>query len=293
MSFLSDLLFGSENRSSANEKNWQAVNDARGDYAAAQAYQSYFKNLQENDPEKYKQIADNYDMNSILSDDFLKPSGEALSEAQNYFKDQMKRNRYNEFGNGIIGSLINPAGQAASLVGDTVYGATTGNWDNFNKRDLLSDLGAIAETGLNLATGGALGSGANLATKAGKAALTNAAANAVSTLREQGSDATLGDVLGSAAFGGAIGGALPVVGAGLGKVGNSLAKRGVANGAAATASKASQIGQGIKSFIPKTKLGKGAALAAGAGGAIGLGNLLGNGGQQNDVYSGYNNYGGY
>lgn len=193
---------------------------------------------------------------------------------------------------GILYELLAPVAQTAAAGRDLGSGVT-GDWTNWNNRDHLSDLGAAAETGLNLMTGGTLGSGASLGAKAGKMALTSAASGAASTLREHGSNATMGDIASNAALSGAIGGAIPVVGAGLGKVGNSLAKRGVANGAAATASKASQIGQGIKSFIPKTKLGKGAALAAGAGGAIGLGNLLGNGGQQNDVYSGYNNYGGY
>lgn len=229
MGFLSNLLFGTDTRDSENARNWQAVNDARGDYAAAQAYQSYYKNLKENDPDTYNKIASAYDMSGIESDSFLDPYSSAVSEATNTFKDRFKHNRYNEFGNGIIGSLINPVGQVASLGGDLLYGAGTGDWSNAAKRDYVSDLGALANTALTFTGVGNLARTAPLASKIAAGAAMGGAQNAAFNLWQNGSDAQIGDVLGDAAFGAAIGGAIPIAGNAIGNITQRGAVKNVNN----------------------------------------------------------------
>lgn len=222
MGFLSNLLFGTDTRDSENARNWQAVNDARGNYAAAQAYQAYYKNLKENDPDTYNKISSAYDLSGIESDSFLEPYSNAYSEANDTFNDRFKRNKYNEFGNGIIGSLINPAGQVLSLGGDLAYGVGTGDWSNAAKRDYISDLGALASTALTFTGAGNLARTAPLASKALAGAAMGGAQNAAFNLWQNGYDAQLGDVLGDAAFGAAIGGAIPVAGNAF----NNLTQRG-------------------------------------------------------------------
>lgn len=229
MGFLSNLLFGTDTRDSENARNWQAVNDARGNYSAAQAYQSYYKNLKENDPDTYNKIASAYDMSGIESDSFLDPYGNAVSEATNTFKDRFKHNKYNEFGNGIIGGLINPVGQVASLGGDLLYGAGTGDWSKAAKRDYVSDLGALANTALTFTGVGNLARTAPLASKIAAGAAMGGAQNAAFNLWQNGSDAQIGDVLGDAAFGAAIGGAIPVAGNAIGNITQRGAVKNVNN----------------------------------------------------------------
>lgn len=315
MGFLSNLLFGTDTRDSENARNWQAVNDARGDYAAAQAYQSYYKNLKEDDPDTYNKIAGAYDMSGIESDSFLDPYSNAVSEANNTFNDRFKHNRYNEFGNGIIGSLINPVGQVASLGGDLLYGAGTGDWSNAAKRDYVSDLGALANTALTFTGAGNLARTAPLASKIAAGAAMGGAQNAAFNLWQNGSDAKIGDVLGDAAFGAAIGGAMPAVGNALGNITTRGAQRIVDKGlqnAGKTPANANaymslinnaksgargkllSFGAGI---VPQTKLGKAAAIGGGAAlGGYGLSKIFGGGGNDqqlsdDDLAALYNYYG--
>lgn len=319
MGFLSNLLFGTDTRDSENARNWQAVNDARGDYAAAQAYQSYYKNLKEDDPDTYNKIASAYDMSGIESDSFLDPYSNAVSEANNTFNDRFKHNRYNEFGNGLIGSLINPVGQVASLGGDLAYGIGTGDWTNASKRDYVSDLGALANTALTFTGAGNLARTAPLASKIAAGAAMGGAQNAAFNLWQNGYDAQLGDVLGDAAFGAAIGGGIPAVGNALGNITTRGAQRIVDKGlqnAGKTPANANaymslinnaksgargkllSFGAGI---VPQTKLGKAAAIGGGAAlGGYGLSKIFGGSGNDqqlsdDDLAALYNYYygGGY
>lgn len=88
---------------------------------------------------------------------------------------QYKANKNNYFGNGIIGSILNPIAQTANSLGDLaglgISGGKANAWDGSNdylgdKRDIGSDLGAGIETALTIAP---LGKAMSLA-KAGKAA---------------------------------------------------------------------------------------------------------------------------
>lgn len=319
MGLLSNLLFGTDTRDSENARNWQAVNDARGNYAAAQAYQSYYKNLREDDPDTYNKIASAYDMSGIESDSFLDPYSKGVDDAYTNFDNAFKHNRYNEFGNGLIGALINPAGQVLSLGGDLAYGIGTGDWTNASKRDYISDLGALANTALTFTGAGNLARTAPLASKIAAGAAMGGAQNAAFNLWQNGSDSQIGDVLGDAAFGAAIGGAIPAVGNALGNVTTRGAQRIVDKGlqnAGKTPANANaymslinnaksgargkllSFGAGI---VPQTKLGKAAAIGGGAAlGGYGLSKIFGGGGNDqqlsdDDLAALYNYYygGGY
>lgn len=87
---------------------------------------------------------------------------------------QYKANKNNYFGNGFIGSLLNPIAQTANSLGDLaglgISGGKANAWDGSNdylgdKRDIGSDLGALGETALTVVP---MARGASLA-KAGKA----------------------------------------------------------------------------------------------------------------------------
>lgn len=101
---------------------------------------------------------------------------------------QYKANKNNYFGNGFIGSLLNPIAQTANGIGDlagmAISGGKANSWDGSNdylgdKRDIGSDLGALGETALTLIP---LGKGLSVA-KAGKAVN---AAKAAGTVIEPG-----------------------------------------------------------------------------------------------------------
>lgn len=101
---------------------------------------------------------------------------------------QYKANKNNYFGNGIIGSILNPIAQTANGIGDlagmAISGGKANSWDGSNdylgdKRDIGSDLGALGETALTLIP---LGKGLSVA-KAGKAVN---AAKAAGTVIEPG-----------------------------------------------------------------------------------------------------------
>lgn len=134
-----------------------------------------------------------------------------------------RQNKYNVFGNGMIGSILNPVVQVGSVAGDmlaapfrAMAGEETNRYLRDPENDFLSDIGAIGETAIDLASMGTLGSAAKGGTKLmsnfGKTALKTgglgAAENAMSTLREQGSNVDFGDLARNAAIGGIVGGTI-------------------------------------------------------------------------------------
>ena len=329
MGLLGNLLFGTDTRDSENSRNWQAVNDARGNYAAAQAYQSYYKNLKDSDPDTYNKIANAYDMSGIESDSFLDPYSKNVNDARTNFNNAFKRNKYNEFGNGIIGSLINPVGQVASLGGDLAYGIGTGDWSNASKRDYVSDLGALANTALTFSGAGNLARTAPLASKIAAGAAMGGAQNAAFNLWQNGYDTQLGDVLGDTAFGAAIGGAIPIAGNAIGNitqrgavknVNNALRKAGFGGNLSDAGMYAagqnvlgdqyqallSQANNGVRNkltnfatgALPNSRLGKMAAIGGGTAlGGYGLSKMLGGSGNDQqlsdeELAALYNYYGG-
>lgn len=124
------------------------------------------------------------------------------------------------FNGGLIGSLINPITQVGKAGADLGAGIG-GNWDAWNKRDHLSDVGALGETALMFLAPGA-GKGANTLGKAiGKNALMGAGYGLAGGLRDMGSkDFDAGQLAMGTALGAGVGGAIGGITHGAGKVWN-------------------------------------------------------------------------
>ena len=223
-----------------------------------------------------------------------------LDEAQRAYDQAEKANKYNYFGNGLLGAFLNPIGQTVSAVGDLATG-------NYKDRDVVSDIGAAGQTllsaipllgGLAKAGGiaGKLGAGVNKAFNSVPGmALTGAGFNAGETLRQGGQDTDMGDILGSAGTGALFGAAFPIAGRVGGKMlrnrgssvlGRELAQSGVDDAAAkqfmSSVPNKALYQTALKSFVPKSTLGK---VAAGGGALLGANQLIGGigGGQQDST----------
>lgn len=256
-------------------------------------------------------LADQY-INAYAANPFMFDSG-SYNDSANNIKTDADVDRGTFINGGLLGALINPITQTVKAgvdLGAGIGGSIGGNanaWDAWNKRDHLSDLGALANTALTFTGAGNLARGASLGAKAGAGALIGGLQNGAYNLYQNGQNTNLGDLVGDMAFGAAIGGAVPVAGNALGNISTKGAQRlvdsavarnglNLSNDAymAAIKNAKSGIKGGLTSFgaglIPTTKLGKAAAIGGGAAlGGLTLSNLLG-GGQQDD----YNNYyGGY
>lgn len=223
----------------------------------------------------------------------------AYNEANKNIKSDYDLDRGTFINGGILGALINPITQTAKAGVDLASGIG-GNWEDWNKRDHLSDLGALGTTALTLSGVGNLASGASLGAKMGIGALNGALGNAAYNLYENGQNTNAGNLLGDAAFGAAFGAALPAAGNALGKITNRGAQRIVDTGMrnagvnlsddlynaavnqakSGLRGKATSFGAGL---IPNTRLGKIATIGGGTAlGGFGLSNLL-NSGNQSDT----------
>lgn len=201
---------------------------------------------------------------------------------------------------GILNYLTSPIAQLAGA-------ARTIGTDKWDKRDHIADAAALGQVGLAALTAG-FGAPATLGAKVGFGAATGAAENALDTIRQYGENTNGGDLLSSAAIGGAFGAGFPLAGAGLGKI-TQRGAQAIANKVAPTlgddvalafakqAGKGTQFGAGLRDlggsainrFNNMSKLGKAATVGGIAAGGFGLKNLLGG---NNDSY-GNNYYGGY
>lgn len=123
---------------------------------------------------------------------------------------------------GLIGAMVNPFTQVGKMGVDAVTNLAGGQT---KERDWLSDLGAIGESALNLATGG----GTNILKDLGKGAIKNIArdaavggiGSALNTVTQNGAkNFDLGNTLTSAALGGVTGAALGGALRGAGKLWN-------------------------------------------------------------------------
>lgn len=159
--------------------------------------------------------------------------GQAVKDSDAQMGDlnkSLKQSRYDYFGNGLLGALLNPIGQTATAGFDLA----TGQYEN-NDRDAMSDLGAAGQTALSFLpfagglarAGGAVG---KIGAGVGKAvnsvpgmAATGAGFNAGETLRQGGSETEMGDLLGAAGTGAAFGAGIPIAGR---MGGNFLRNRG-------------------------------------------------------------------
>lgn len=125
-----------------------------------------------------------------------------------------------------INSMNNPV--LSNLFNAQVYGFGANDnvgWDRWNRRDHVSDAAAAAKIGLEALTAGMGLNQLPLGKQVIGGAVTGAADNALDTVREQGNQTNMGDVLKSAAFGGGIGAAFPIVGNAL----NNITTRGAEN----------------------------------------------------------------
>lgn len=201
---------------------------------------------------------------------------------------------------GVLNYLTSPIAQLAGA-------ARTIGTDKWDKRDHLSDAAALGQVGLAALTAG-FGTPATLGAKMGFGAATGATENALDTIRQYGEKTDGGDLLSSAAIGGAFGAGIPLAGAGLGKI-TQRGTQAIANKVAPAlgddaalafaeqAGKGTQFGAGLRDlggsainrFNNMSKLGKAATVGGVAAGGFGLKNLLSG---NNDTY-GNNYYGGY
>lgn len=122
----------------------------------------------------------------------------------------------------VIGGLLSAPAQAVSAGKDFAESGTS-KWDS-GKRDAVSDIGAIGETALDLAT---LGTGAGAKTALGtigKGAALGAGYGLTGGLNEMGKNTDLGTLALQTGLGGAIGGGIAGLGYGAGKLWNKYAK---------------------------------------------------------------------
>lgn len=219
-----DWIFG-KNRNDAMKESTSALGQATYDRAYNDALSSSLSKLAEGgNALAGNALAEVNARSSSLAD--------AEKQAQSSYDNAAKKNKYNVFGDGLIGSMLNPIVQVADAGKDLV----TGHYDT-NKRDVASDLGALGGLALSAIPGAGILSKAPVIGKAagaiGKAASSIPGAAAIGgglgvadKLREDGSQADFGDMLKSGAMGAAFGGGIPLAGKALKPVAAGLRERG-------------------------------------------------------------------
>lgn len=303
-----DWLFGTKRQTSEDEARtlYDNVNTQRNQIN--QFYDSTF------DDENWNTLNDgqrNYAIqmyNALLDGQNL--SAEGYNNYLGALEQEDKDNRYNYFGNGMLGMLLNPIGQTVTAGVDLATG-------NYEGRDAMSDLGALGETALTFLPGiGLAGKGAKaFGSVAGNAGL-GAGFGAANALKEGGSDTNFGDILSQAGTGALFGGGIGFAG---NKLGGMMRNRGANNivgkymadnptGAKAfldnnmTGQLRNQVakqpnflgnygglyGNAMGSLVPKSRFGK---VAAGGAGLYGGMKLLGGGESDPMMTGGYDPYG--
>lgn len=229
--FLKNLLIGDTDaqRDKANARNWEGVSNAYNNRQKAVAYQDAMRNYAKENPDKWSLISDTY--GKTLDDSFLDSFNDDLKNNRDYFNEQYTKNRWKEFGDGgLVSGVMNPLMQTASLGTNalsTLNGGEGDRWDGNDwrrNRDMVSDLGAVGETALDLAT---LGTGAGAKTALGtigKGAALGAGYGLTGGLNEMGKNTDLGTLALQTGLGGAIGGGIAGLGYGAGKLWNKYAK---------------------------------------------------------------------
>jgi hypothetical protein len=152
-----DFLFGKTKDQIDNEYG-KAIKDAK-QAKADSAYQhyynkalydankGYFDSIGVKDPSASYWNESGQKTNALA--DTMNQYGKYLNDLNKERKDVARQNKYNIYGNGLIGGLLNPFHQAGTAVQDFVSSGTK-EWDNGN-RDVLSDLGAMGESALMVA----------------------------------------------------------------------------------------------------------------------------------------------
>lgn len=285
-----DWLFGK-----GRETDYKGTMDQfkQAETARKTAQDFYSKNIDgkwdEMDPGMQGQIANQYNQLNSQSDNVMNQYNGMLDA----YNQEEKSTQHDYFGNGMLGTLLNPIGQTATAGLDLM----TGNYEN-NGRDVMSDLGAVGETALSALP---FAGGAMKAAKMGKAgAAFNKGINSVpgwaamgagfggaDALREGGSDTQLGDVLSGMGSGAAFSAAIPIAG----KVGGKMLRgRGskvlsremgktdmdpemIQQAMSAVPNKA-LYQEAMKSFVPKSTAGK---IGLGGAGLFGASQMMGGG----------------
>ena len=239
MGIVSNLLFGNNQKKASYE---DALKDKYYNEGIQNNYDRIYGGLNDYLDKTYTGGARKY-KSDIMQQNQL---------AQNESTNNYKASRYNTFGNGIIGSLLNPIAQTASAVGDLAGMALSGGkqnaWDSSKNalgvsRDIGSDLGALGEAALTVVP---MAKSMSLA-KAGKAvAAGNATAKQAAKIAASQAPKSLGQKIAQGAL----------FGAGYGATG-------------------SMRDMGFENFDP-SKLATSVALGAGvSGGLAGVGHGLG------------------
>lgn len=301
-----DWLFGSNRKT-----NYDDTRSLYDDYNNAnnQANKFYDENIGGG---KWDSLDDQqkYDIANQFSQ--LDASRQGLSNqydsVYDMYNQENKDNRYNYFGNGLLGTFLNPIAQTATAGFDLATG-------NYKDRDAVSDAGALGDTLMTLLPGVGVIKGAGKIGKAmtsvpGMAGI-GAGFGASDTLRQGGSETDPNDILQSGIMGGLFGGGL---GAAEKYGGRYLQNRGanrIADRALADPNNANLAREtlenstrpslvnsikadprtygnfggiysnAVRSLIPQSTLGKGIALGGLAYGGSQVGNMMG-GGQQAD-----------
>lgn len=231
---LMELLGGKSKDSYMNEYNTQIKDTEKARAKAAYDY-NYNKQLYDANKDYFNSIGVSDPSASYVNDEgktvnaFTDTMNQYDKELKNLSDEKAKvekQNKYNVFGDGIVGGILNPWVQAGSAVGDFV---TTGT-DAWTKgdRDLLSDLGAGGQVALDIATLGtgtaAKTAGTTALKTAGKMAGLGAGYGALEGLRTEGGNALtsegMGNIASSALTSAAVGGGLGAAGYGVGKLWN-------------------------------------------------------------------------
>ena len=289
-----DWLFGTKRQTNYDDTNslynqYSEANNAANDYYTKNIESANWDSLGQDEKAKRVQEYNNLDSQR-------QTYGSQYGQTYDMFNQENKDRKYDYFGNGLLGSILNPIGQTFTAAGD----ALSGQYEE-RGRDLASDLGAAGQTALSfLPFAGGLAKAGGLVGKAGAGvgkavnsvpgmALTGAGFNAGETLRQQGSDVDMGDLASSAGIGAAFGAGIPIAGRiggnmlrnrGSKVLGSELAKSGVADDAAqqfmSSVPNKALYQTALRSFIPKSTAGK---VAVGAGALYGGSRLMGMGAQ--------------
>lgn len=219
MGFIANLLFG-DNSNKTSYKD-AATAKAYNDISSA-TYDKAYSGMEDYLNQNYDGGARKYKF------DLMQANNDNAKNTLNSYKSTKNQ----VFGNGLIGSLLNPVAQTAGAIGDlgglALSGGKVNAWDKSqdyigDSRDWLSDLGAVGETALDIATLGT-GAGAKAGAKTlgktiAKGALTGAGYGLAGGLNEMGAeDFDAGQLALGTALGGAIGGGVSGLGYGAGKL---------------------------------------------------------------------------
>lgn len=296
-----DWLFG-KGRDAYEKEQRQALDNAYTDKFVTDYVSQQMGGMRD----KFKGTIDDNQWNDAMDNikSIAQHNSDAYNDTQKQFDETMKKQRHNYFGDGLLGSILNPIAQTGTAALDLATG-------NYKDRDVMSDLGAAGQTLLSAlpAVGGVakvlhMGKVASGLDKVNKALYTipgsmatGAAFGGLETLRQGGSDTNLNDVLGSAGTGAAFGAAVPSAmkyggnalrNRGSKVVQNSLASAGVgADDMASIMGKMSNKAlyqEALRSLVPKSTFGK---LALGGGALYGGSRLLGGGQQQPQTIEDY------